>query len=44
LSRLLTHPIEGLENFGEILPLLGAEGAIKVFMNVTKSGELQPCF
>jgi threonine dehydrogenase-like Zn-dependent dehydrogenase len=36
LSRLLTHPIEGLENFGQIVPLLGAKGAIKVFMNVAQ--------
>jgi len=37
LSKLLTHPVEGLENYKEMIRLLTEEkGAIKVFVNVTK--------
>lgn len=35
LSKLLTHPVEGLENYEEMIKLLTEEkGAIKVFVNV----------
>lgn len=35
LSRLLTHPVKGLENYGELFEkLTGAQGAIKVFCEV----------
>jgi len=37
LSKLLTHPVKGLENYQEMMRLLTEEkGAIKVFVNVTK--------
>jgi hypothetical protein len=37
LSKLLTHPVKGLENYQEMMRLLTEEkGAIKVFMNVAK--------
>ena len=35
LSRLLTHPIEGLDNAPKALALLGAPGAIKVYVEVS---------
>lgn len=36
LSKLLTHPVEGLDNYQEMMRLLTTEkGAIKVFVNVT---------
>jgi glucose 1-dehydrogenase len=34
LARLLTHPVRGLESFEEALRLLGAPGAIKVYVEV----------
>jgi hypothetical protein len=35
LERLLTHPVQGLDNYGEMIRLLTEEkGAIKVFVNV----------
>ena len=35
LSRLLTHPVKGLENYSELLDkLTTAKGAIKVFCEV----------
>jgi hypothetical protein len=35
LKRLLTHPVRGLENYGELFEkLTGARGAIKVFSEV----------
>jgi threonine dehydrogenase-like Zn-dependent dehydrogenase len=35
LARLLTHPVKGLENYGELFEkLTGARGAIKVFCEV----------
>ncbi len=35
LSRLLTHPVQGLDNYAELFALLtGAKGAIKVFCEV----------
>lgn len=34
LGRLLTHPVQGLESYGEALRLLGAGGVIKVFVEV----------
>jgi threonine dehydrogenase-like Zn-dependent dehydrogenase len=34
LARLLTHPVEGLDNAPKALELLGAPGAIKVFVEV----------
>ncbi|HYE66683.1 MAG TPA: glucose 1-dehydrogenase [Pyrinomonadaceae bacterium] len=35
LGRLLTHPVKGLENYGELFEkLTGAKGAIKVFCEV----------
>ena len=35
LARLLTHPVEGLENFGELFEnLTTAKNAIKVYMSV----------
>jgi glucose 1-dehydrogenase len=34
LGRLLTHPVRGLESFEEALRLLGAPGAIKVYIEV----------
>jgi glucose 1-dehydrogenase len=34
LARLLTHPVRGLESFEEALRLLGAPGAIKVYIEV----------
>ncbi len=38
-SRLLTHPVEGLENYGEMIRLLTeARDAIKVFVNVSRNG------
>ena len=37
LSKLLTHPVDGLDNYKEMMRLLTEEkGAIKVFVNVTK--------
>jgi threonine dehydrogenase-like Zn-dependent dehydrogenase len=37
LSKLLTHPVNGLENYQEMMRLLTEEkGAIKVFVNATK--------
>ncbi len=39
LSQLLTHPVDGLENFGEMIRLLTeARDAIKVFVNVSPNG------
>jgi hypothetical protein len=35
LGRLLTHPVEGLDNYGEMIRLLAEEkAAIKVFVEV----------
>jgi len=34
LSRLLTHPVQGLDRFDEALGLLGAPGVIKVFVEI----------
>jgi glucose 1-dehydrogenase len=34
LDRLLTHPVHGLEGYGEALKLLGAPGVIKVFVEI----------
>jgi threonine dehydrogenase-like Zn-dependent dehydrogenase len=34
LEQLLTHPVNGLENYQELFQKLGAGGAIKVFMQV----------
>jgi threonine dehydrogenase-like Zn-dependent dehydrogenase len=34
LARLLTHPVRGLESFEEAFRLLGAPGAIKVYIEV----------
>jgi hypothetical protein len=35
LSRLLTHPVEGLENYQQLIDLLTtARGAVKVYCNV----------
>jgi glucose 1-dehydrogenase len=34
LSRLLTHPVQGLGSFEEALSLLGAPGVIKVYIQV----------
>jgi threonine dehydrogenase-like Zn-dependent dehydrogenase len=37
LSKFLTHPVEGLENYREMMRLLTQEkGAIKVYVNVVK--------
>jgi threonine dehydrogenase-like Zn-dependent dehydrogenase len=37
LSKFLTHPVDGLENYQEMMKLLTeAKGAIKVFVNVAK--------
>ena len=37
LSKLLTHPVKGLENYQEMMRLLTEEkSAIKVFVNVAK--------
>ena len=37
LSKLLTHPVDGLDNFEEMMRLLTTEkNAIKVFVNVSK--------
>ncbi len=37
LSKLLTHPVDGLANYEKMIKLLTEEkGAIKVFVNVTK--------
>ena len=37
LSKLLTHPVEGLENYHDMMRLLTQEkGAIKVYVNVVK--------
>jgi threonine dehydrogenase-like Zn-dependent dehydrogenase len=37
LSKLLTHPVEGLENYRDMMRLLTQEkGAIKVYVNVVK--------
>ena len=37
LSRLLTHPVQGLENYEELFQkLTTASGAIKVFCNVAQ--------
>ncbi|MBI4261552.1 MAG: glucose 1-dehydrogenase [Actinobacteria bacterium] len=38
LSRLLTHPVRGLEAYQEALGLLGAPGAIKVYVEVSPEG------
>jgi threonine dehydrogenase-like Zn-dependent dehydrogenase len=38
LARLLTHPVQGLDNATKALELLGAEGAIKVFVEVAPLG------
>ena len=39
LSKLLTHPVDGLDNYKEMMQLLTeAKGAIKVFVNVVKDG------
>jgi len=35
LAKLLTHPVEGLENYAELIEkLTSAKGAIKVFCEV----------
>ncbi|MEU1465871.1 aquaporin [Streptomyces sp. NPDC005727] len=34
LSRLLTHPVHGLDHYDEALAALGAPGAIKVFVEI----------
>ena len=40
LSKLLTHPVEGLDNYQDMMRLLTQEkGAIKVFVNVVKDDE-----
>jgi hypothetical protein len=37
LVKLLTHPVDGLKNYVEMMRLLTEErGAIKVFVNVAK--------
>jgi hypothetical protein len=37
LSKFLTHPVEGLDNYQDMMRLLTQEkGAIKVFVNVVK--------
>lgn len=37
LAKLLTHPVEGLENYHDMMRLLTQEkGAIKVYVNVVK--------
>ncbi len=37
LGKLLTHPVQGLESYGEMMRLLTTEkGAIKVFVNVAE--------
>ncbi|MDQ4098495.1 MAG: glucose 1-dehydrogenase [Actinomycetota bacterium] len=36
LGRLLTHPIQGLDNYEQALAALGGPGAIKVFVEVAK--------
>lgn len=39
LSRLLTHPVRGLENYGEMIRLLTeAKDAIKIYVNVSPNG------
>jgi hypothetical protein len=35
LERLLTHPVQGLENWREAFANLGGPGAIKVFVEVS---------
>jgi glucose 1-dehydrogenase len=36
LERLLTHPVQGLDNYQEMIRLLTEEkGAVKVFVEVT---------
>jgi threonine dehydrogenase-like Zn-dependent dehydrogenase len=38
LSKLLTHPVDGLDNYQEMMRLLTqAKGAIKVYVNVTEA-------
>jgi hypothetical protein len=37
LSRLLTHPVKGLENYKQLFDTLtGAKGAIKVYCEVAE--------
>jgi len=39
LSRLLTHPVRGLEHYRDLFEkLIAAKGAIKVYCEVTDSG------
>ncbi|MGW7257403.1 aquaporin [Streptomyces sp. NPDC054834] len=37
LSRLLTHPVRGLDHYDEALAALGSPGAIKVFVEIAAS-------
>ncbi|MGW3151153.1 aquaporin [Streptomyces sp. NPDC001177] len=37
LSRLLTHPVHGLDHYDEALAALGAPGAIKVFVEIAEA-------
>lgn len=39
LPRLLTHPVRGLEHYGEALAALGTRGAIKVYVEVAPDEE-----
>ena len=38
LTRLLTHPVHGLEDWSKAFELLGAPGVIKVFVEVAPVG------
>jgi len=35
LGRLLTHPVAGLENYGELFEKLATKGAIKVYCEIS---------
>ena len=36
IEQLLTHPIDGMDNFAQLMPLLGDSSALKVFVNIAK--------
>lgn len=42
LSRLLTHPIPGLDHYDEALSALGGPGAIKVYVEIAELPESAP--
>lgn len=36
IERLLTHPIDGMDNYAQLMPLLADSSALKVFVNIAQ--------